>query len=71
MGGGGQVPPPLPPRRLRLCIYVQKMQKKVYLNSSVVNSHRTIISKTTCPGEILDDANRSFENNEECSNAFQ
>ena len=49
----------------------KKCKKKIYLNSSVVNSHRTIISKTTCPQENLDDANRSFENNKECSNACQ
>ena len=53
-------------------IYIcSKNAKKKYLNSSVVNTDRTIISKTTCPEENLDDANRSFKNNKECSNAFQ
>ena len=43
----------------------------IYINSSVVNTDRPIISKTNCLKENLNDANRSFENNEEFSNAFQ
>ena len=43
----------------------------IYINSSVVNTDRPIISKTNCLKENLNDANRSFENNEEFSSAFQ
>ena len=52
-----------------------KVQSKkvinICLNSSVANTGRPIISKINRLKENLNDANRSFKNNEECSNAFQ
>ena len=48
-----------------------KKLKNIYLNSSVANTDRPVISKTNRFEENLNDANRSFENNKECSNAIQ
>ena len=48
-----------------------KKVENVCLNSSVANTDKPIISKTSCLEEYLNDANRSFENIKECSNAFQ
>ena len=45
--------------------------KNIYLKSSVANTDRPIISKTDCLEKNLNDANPSFENNKECSTAFQ
>ena len=44
---------------------------KYFLKSSVENSYRPTISKTKCLEENLNNVNRSFKNNKECSNAFQ
>ena len=45
-----------------------KKVKNISLNSLVVNTDRPIVSKTHRLEESLNDANRSFENNKECSN---
>ena len=48
-----------------------KKVQNIYLNSSVANTDRPIISTTNHLEENLNDANRVFENSKECSNAFQ
>ena len=48
-----------------------KKVKNICLYSSVADTDRPIISKANRLEENLNDANRSFENNKECSNAFQ
>ena len=42
-----------------------------YLNCSVANTDRPIISKTNCLEEKLNDATHPLENNKECRNAFR
>ena len=56
-------------KKKKLC-WLKKV-KNICLNSSAANTDRHIISKTNCLEENLNDTNRSFENNKECSNAFQ
>ena len=48
-----------------------KKVKNIFLNSSVGNNDRPIISKTNNLEKDLNDANRVFENSKACSNAFQ
>ena len=48
-----------------------KKVKNICLNSSLANTDRSIISETDHLEENLNDANRAFKNNEECSNTFQ
>ena len=57
-------------KRKKNCVGSKKV-KNICLNSSAANTGRPIISKTNCLEENLNDTNRSFENNKECSNAFQ
>ena len=52
-------------------IVSSKKVEDTYLNSSAANTNGPIISKTNCLYEDLNDANRSFENNKECSNTSQ
>ena len=48
-----------------------KKVRNIFLNSLVAKTYRPIIFKAIHLKENLNHANRVFENNKECSNAFQ